>query len=108
MTLREQLIEKDKDMDEMRSQIESLKTDVYTTNRQLDGKKEELDAKVEQLTDCRDTITALNSDKANQHHANRKLEKRCERFKEDLQDSRNALEMEKALNEQSTAKMRQL
>ena len=92
-------------MDELREQIEFHKSDVFTTNRAFENVKEELNHKIEQLTDSRDTVSSLQVNQQNQLVTNRKLEKRVERFKEALADSKNILEKEKSQNEQSSVKL---
>ena len=79
MELKQKIVEKDKDLDELRSHIESLNSDIYTVNRHLAGIKEDLELKTEQLEDSRETILGLNTEKLNQHQVIRKQEKRIER-----------------------------
>ena len=82
--LRETIIEKDKTIDTFVTEIENQKSDIYTTNRQLNATVKELETVRSQLADSREIARLLQNDKASGSVMVGKLEKRVEKLKEQL------------------------
>ena len=57
--LRETIIEKDKTIDTFVTEIENQKSDIYTTNRQLNATVKELETVRSQLADSREIARLL-------------------------------------------------
>ena len=82
--LRETIIEKDKTIDTFVTEIENQKSDIYTTNRQLNATVKELETVRSQLAESREIARLLQNDKASGSVMVGKLEKRVEKLKEQL------------------------
>ena len=104
--LRETIVEKDGQIDEQRSQIENLKSDVYTADRRLNSIQVELEQRVKALDESREIAKVLANEKEEKTKKIIKLEKKVERVKETLVDLKTAHDQNVSMSEHLTVKLR--